>query len=119
LAEEPVDKSDVNKNEVEVTAEELGPSNGGDKAAAEEEAPAEQPKDSGPSKGNIELDVKTESRPRGDGHGPERGSRGFGNPWPNGLSDDEKLKRYKKQSEERLLDIKRSREAKIGKRRGR
>ena len=67
-----------------------------------------------PSDGKPPVD----RRPAGDGGGRGQGSYHYSDR-SRPMSDDEKLKRYKKQSEERLLDIKRSREAKIGKRRGR
>ena len=77
----------------------------------------------------VEIDVKsdgqgTDTRSNRDygyrgGSSYDGGGRGRYGDRSRPMSDDEKLKRYKKQSEERLLDIKRSREAKIGKRRGR
>jgi hypothetical protein len=56
-------------------------------------------------------DRRRDDRRRDDrrGGGKKRGDRP--------MTNEEKLRQYKKQSEERLLDIKRSREAKIGKKR--
>jgi len=54
---------------------------------------------------------KDRSRSRGEG----RHSGGHGRRGDRPLTNEEKLRLYKKQSEERLLDIKRSREAKVGK----
>ncbi len=117
LAEDATDKktdADVN---VEVTTTDAAPTNGNDKAV--EETP------------KVEIDVKvdkvdsqaTDTRGSRDygyrGGSSYDGGRGRYGDRSRPMSDDEKLKRYKKQSEERLLDIKRSREAKIGKRRGR
>ncbi len=72
---------------------------------------------SGPNGSSETVEEAPRDR-RGDRHesgGGRYGGRGYRDSRP--LSNDDKLKLYKKQSEERLLDIKRSREAKIGKRR--
>ena len=120
MAEDATDKKTDTDVNVEVTTTDAAPSNGNDKAV--EETP------------KVEIDVKVDkadkvdSQPTDTRGGRDYGYRG-GSSYDGGrgrygdrsrpMSDDEKLKRYKKQSEERLLDIKRSREAKIGKRRGR
>lgn len=65
--------------------------------------------------------VTKEDRPGGSDQRPyqdrrrrdDRGHRGRRGDRP--LTNEDKLRMYKKQSEERLLDIKRSREAKVGK----
>jgi len=118
LAEDSTDKktdTDVNVEVTATDATDAAPSNGNDKAV--EETP------------KVEIDVKsdaqaTDTRSNRDygyrgGSSYDGGGRGRYGDRSRPMSDDEKLKRYKKQSEERLLDIKRSREAKIGKRRGR
>ena len=116
MAEDSTDKKTDTEVNVEITATDAAPSNGNDKAT--EETP------------KVEIDVKgdgggtTDTRSNRDygyraGSSYDGGGRGRYGDRSRPMSDDEKLKRYKKQSEERLLDIKRSREAKIGKRRGR
>jgi len=83
------------------------------------DVPAE--KDVTPAEGSGELEKP------GDGQqGPDRGRRDTHRRTggPNRRSDrpfsnEDKLRMYKKQSEERLLDIKRSREEKVGKKRKR
>ena len=115
MAEDATDKKTDTEVNVEVTNTDAAPSNGND--AAVEETP------------KVEIDVKsdgqgTDTRSNRDygyrgGSSYDGGGRGRYGDRSRPMSDDEKLKRYKKQSEERLLDIKRSREAKIGKRRGR
>ena len=118
MAEDATDKKTDTEVNVEVTTTDAAPSNGNDKAV--EETP------------KVEIEVKadkvdsqaTDTRSNRDygyrgGSSYDGGGRGRYGDRSRPMSDDEKLKRYKKQSEERLLDIKRSREAKIGKRRGR
>jgi hypothetical protein len=62
--------------------------------------------------GEPEGDRRHDQRP------DRRGGRGYGGRRDGRpMTNEEKLRMYKKQSEERLLDIKRSREAKIGKKR--
>jgi hypothetical protein len=118
LVEDATDKKTEDIPEVEITAKEVEPTNGGDRAA-KDDAEVEI-EDSG---NGVEAKPATDSRPsydrRPSGDGGGRGGGSYYSDRSRPMSDDEKLKRYKKQSEERLLDIKRSREAKIGKRRGR
>ena len=71
----------------------------------------EKPKDED-SGGKDERDAPKHDQRRRDSHrGGGRGGRRGDRP----LTNEDKLRMYKKQSEERLLDIKRSREAKVGK----
>jgi hypothetical protein len=106
LTEDSIEKKTENEEKVEVKAESVSPTNGDgntDSAPpAQESAPPQENRPPPPEK-----DYYRDRDRRYDG-GHRRSDR---------MSDDEKLKRYKKQSEERLLDIKRSREAKIGKKR--
>ena len=108
LSEENADRKPVEEQKIEVKAKSVKSSDGkepgaqGDSPEAAKEKPAES-HDRGYSRGG------------GYSGGRYSGSRGDGE--SRYLSNDEKLKIYKKQSEERLLDIKRSREAKIGKKR--
>jgi len=107
LSEENADKKPVEEQKVEVKAKLVKSSDGKEPAHADNpEAAKEKP---------AESHDRGYSRGGGYSGGRYSGSRGDGE--SRYLSNDEKLKIYKKQSEERLLDIKRSREAKIGKKR--
>ena len=106
MSEENAEKKPVEEPKVEVKVKSVKTSDGkepaqGDSPEAAKEKPAES-HDRGYQRGGFSG-------------GRYSGSRGDGE--SRYLSNDEKLKIYKKQSEERLLDIKRSREAKIGKKR--
>jgi len=119
LAEDATDKKIDDVPKVEVTAKDLKSPDGGEKAA--EDTPKKEIEISGDGAEAKPTDGKPppkDRRPSGDGGGRGQGSYHYSDR-SRPMGDDEKLKRYKKQSEERLLDIKRSREAKIGKRRGR
>jgi hypothetical protein len=106
----------------------------------EKDAPAQpEVKDSAPeaagdtakseTSGTDTPEQKAESSKNGENqhHGYEGDDRrrdqrhrgGYGRRGDRPLSNEDKVKMYKKQSEERLLDIKRSREDKIGKKRKR
>ena len=133
MAEDATDKKIEDVPEVEVTAKDLSSPDDGEKAAedtpkkeieisgdgAEAKPTDGKPTESKPTEGKpIDANPAMDRRPAGDGGGRGHGSYHYDDR-SRPMSNDEKLKRYKKQSEERLLDIKRSREAKIGKRRGR
>jgi hypothetical protein len=109
LVEETQGNEPDTEEKVEVKAEAINELDTEDKSPVGEEE-AVKDTDVGP----------TETKPEAVSERPSRRSRGSrGNGEQRELSNDEKLKIYKKQSEERLLDIKRSREAKIGKKRAR
>jgi len=128
LAEDATDKKIEDVPEVEVTAKDLSSPDDGDNAAEDTpkkeieisgEGAEAKPTDGKPTDGKpVDAKPPMDRRPAGDGGGRGHGSYHYDDR-SRPMSNDEKLKRYKKQSEERLLDIKRSREAKIGKRRGR
>ena len=118
MAEDATDKKIEDVPEVEVTAKDLSSPDDGENAA--EDTSKKEIEISGDGAEAKPTDAKPlmDRRPAGDGGGRGHGSYHYDDR-SRPMSNDEKLKRYKKQSEERLLDIKRSREAKIGKRRGR
>ena len=117
--QETTEKTETPESSVPVDNEPIGEIVA-EKVADQDQVAAEKPSGTDGHVGDGDFDGDHRHGDRGGDRGDRRyGGRGRSPRSDRPMTNEEKLRAYKRQSEDRLLDIKRSKENKIGKKRKR